>query len=195
MTSKNSRTSSLLERTSSPVDSKSSLMLSSMVTINLLCDLFCRIENLTKEQYSGNFRSKLPMLNSSRDALNPSVNLETLRNRLWVTEYYRTLHGVEQAYWPHYVLRNVGGHLNKYKFNYLVKGFFIYQAYRQMKNYQHLNSVSFLSSHQQFGHLVSIGWATGVAGAVCLLIWEWVHMASIWADRKWFLIRRKPSII
>ena len=87
------------------------------------------------------------MLNSSRDALNPTVNLETLKNRLWVTEHYRLIHGVEHAYWPHYVLRNVGGHMNKYKLNYIVKAFFIYQAYRANNNYQYLNSVSFLNSH------------------------------------------------
>lgn len=86
------------------------------------------------------------MLNSSRDALNPSLNLETLKNRLWVTEHYRLLHGVEHAYWPHYFLKNTGGHLWKYKLNYIVKAFFVYQAYRTVENYRYLNSVSFMSS-------------------------------------------------
>jgi hypothetical protein len=89
-------------------------------------NLICCLENLTKEQYSGNYRSKLPMLNASRDTLNPVLNAETLKNRLWVIEHYRTLHGIEHAYWPHYLMRNAGSHLWKYKFNYGIKGFFIY---------------------------------------------------------------------
>ena len=91
------------------------------------------IENLTKEQFSGEYRTKLPMLNASRDSLNPALNLETLKNRLWVTEYYRTLNGVEFAYWPHYALRNLGRHVNKYKFNYLLKGFVLYNLLRDVQ--------------------------------------------------------------
>ena len=56
----------------------------------ILLELLIKIiENLTKEQYSGNYRNRLPMLNSSRDSLNPAVNLETLKNRLWVAEIGR----------------------------------------------------------------------------------------------------------
>ena len=66
------------------------------------------------------------MLNSSRDALNPALNLDTLKNRLWVIDHYRTIHGIEHAYWPHYTMRNVGRHLWKFKFNYGIKAFFIY---------------------------------------------------------------------
>jgi hypothetical protein len=110
------------------------------------------------------------MLNSSRDSLNPAVNLETLKNRLWVAEHYRLLNGVEFAYWPHYAMRNVGGHLWKYKFNYAVKAFFIYQVYREIQNYQHVKSVTFLSTDQQFQHYVQIGWTGFLASAVALLI-------------------------
>jgi hypothetical protein len=52
------------------------------------------IENLTKEQFSGEYRTRLPKMNASRDSLNPALNLETLKNRLWVIEHYRTLNGV-----------------------------------------------------------------------------------------------------
>ena len=96
---------------------------------------------MTKEQYSGNYRNRLPMLNSSRDSLNPAVNLETLKNRLWVAEHYRLLHGVEHAYWPHYVMRNVGGRLWKYKLNYAVKAFFLYQVFREVQNYRYIKNV------------------------------------------------------
>ena len=104
------------------------------------------VENLTKEQYSGNYRDNLTLRSSSRDALNPAMNLETLKNRLWVSEHYRLLHGVEHAYWPHYVMRNVGGHMWKFKFNYAVKAFFAYQVYREVQNYRYMNSVAFLKT-------------------------------------------------
>ena len=129
-----------------------------------------RLENLTKEQYSGEYRNKLLNINASRDTLNPSANLETLKNRLWVTEYYRLLHGVEHAYWPHYTLRNVGADLNKYKFNYLVKAFFVYQCYRDVQHFRYRNNVSFLRSDEQFGHIAQIAWTGFLASAVCLLI-------------------------
>ena len=128
------------------------------------------LENLTKEQYSGNYRNRVPMLNSSRDSLNPAVNLETLKNRLWVAEHYRLLHGVEFAYWPHYAMKNVGTHLWKFKFNYAVKAFFIYQVYREYQNYQYVKNVTFLSTDQQFQHYLQIGWNGFLATAVALLI-------------------------
>ena len=106
------------------------------------------IENLTKEQFSGNYRDKLAHLNSSRDTINPSINLENVKNRLWVTEHYRLVRGLEHAYWPHFVIRNVGLHLNKYKFNYAVKAFFAYQVYRDVQNYSYRNSVSFIRTDE-----------------------------------------------
>ncbi len=128
------------------------------------------LENLTKEQYSGNYRNRLPTLNSSKDSLNPAMNLETLKNRLWVAEHYRLLHGVEHAYWPHYTMRNIGLHLNKYKFNYAVKAFFAYQVYREVQNYRYINSVTFISTDQQMAHFGSIAWTGFLATAVALLI-------------------------
>jgi hypothetical protein len=101
---------------------------------------------LTKEEYSGNYRKRFSLLSASKDTLNPSLNLETLKNRLWVTEHYRLLHGVEHAHWPHYMMKNVGNHLWKFKFNYGVKAFFIYQVAREVQHYRHLNSVSFMTT-------------------------------------------------
>jgi hypothetical protein len=131
---------------------------------------FNLIENLTKEQFSGEYRNKLANINASRDSLNPAINLETLKNRLWVTEHYRLLHGVEHAYWPHYALRNVGLHLNKYKFNYLVKAFFVYQCYRDVQHYRYRNSVSFMKSDEQAAQLAQIAWTGFLTGAAFLLI-------------------------
>lgn len=129
-----------------------------------------KIENLTKEQFSGNYRSKVPALNASRDTINPAINLETLKNRLWVAEHYRLLHGVEHAYWPHYFIRNLGGHLNKYKFNYAVKAFFAYQVYREIQNYRYINSVSFLKTDDQISYLGQVAWTGFLATAVALII-------------------------
>lgn len=102
------------------------------------------IENLTKEQYSGNYRRSISALGVSRDSLNPKLSLETLKNRLWVMEHYKYLHGVEHAHWPHFVMQRAGSHLWKYKFNYAVKAFFIYQAVREYQNYRYLSSITFM---------------------------------------------------
>jgi hypothetical protein len=128
------------------------------------------LENLTKEQFSGDYRRKNQLLNASRDTLNPAVNLETLKNRLWVTEHYRLLHGVEHAYWPHFVLKNVGNHLWKYKFNYGIKGYFVFNLFRVIQNYRYQQSVVFLKTDEQFNHVRSIAWNGFVTGAVFLLI-------------------------
>ena len=128
------------------------------------------IENLTKEQFSGNYRDKLAHLNSSRDTINPSINLENVKNRLWVTEHYRLVRGLEHAYWPHFAIRNVSLHLNKYKFNYAVKAFFAYQVYRDVQNYRYRNSVSFIRTDEQASHLAQIAWTSFLATAVALLI-------------------------
>jgi hypothetical protein len=127
-------------------------------------------ENLTKEQFSGNYRNAIAPLNASRNSLNPAVNLEKLKNRLWVAEHYRLLHGVEHAYWPHYAMRNVGTHLNKYKFNYLVKAFFAYQVYREVNNYQYMQQVKFLTTSEGAKLGAQVAWTTFLFGSVCLLI-------------------------
>jgi hypothetical protein len=62
-----------------------SIMLNTLVTNNK----YHLLENLTKEQYSGNYRKQFSLLSASRDTLNPKLNLENLKNRLWVMEYYK----------------------------------------------------------------------------------------------------------
>jgi hypothetical protein len=63
-----------------------------------------RIENLTREQFSGSFRPRLQIFNSARDALNPHANATTLRNRLWVIDHYRFRYGAAHHYWVHTAL-------------------------------------------------------------------------------------------
>jgi hypothetical protein len=127
-------------------------------------------ENLTKEQFSGNYRNSIAPLNASANALNPSASLEKLKNRLWVAEHYRLLHGVEHAYWPHYTLRNIGCHLNKYKFNYAIKLFFAYQVYREVQSYRYLNQVKFMTTSESTAHGAQIAWNAFLFTAVSLLI-------------------------
>ena len=86
-------------------------------------------ENLTKEQYAGAYRPRLSIFNSAKDALNPSVNTETLRNRLWVIDHYRFKYGAAHTYWMHTFLGNQASKLRKYKFNYAFKAFLAYQIY------------------------------------------------------------------
>ena len=86
-------------------------------------------ENLTKEQYAGSYRPRLSIFNSSRDALNPFVNAETLRNRLWVIDHYRFRYGAAHTYWVHTFLSKTFKNVNKYKFNYLLKAFLAYNVY------------------------------------------------------------------
>jgi hypothetical protein len=104
---------------------------------------------LTKEQYAGVAKvPKVGLLNTSRDALNPLLNTETLKNRLFVIQHYKYLHGVEFAHWPHFVLRNIGNNLMKYKYNYAVKGFAAFMLYRAVSEYKGYNSRAFLTMDQ-----------------------------------------------
>jgi hypothetical protein len=82
-------------------------------------------DNLTKEQVGGfsNRRNAPNMFNASAGALEPNANLALLKQRMWVVNYYKTLHGLEHTFWPHHVMKKTGVHLNKFKFNYAAKGF------------------------------------------------------------------------
>ena len=142
-----SRRNSFQEGTSNSMECRIMQMLSFMVRNRFTQPLFdfltnlMLLENLTKEQYSGNYRRSINVLSASRDTLNPKLNLETLKSRLWVIDHYRYLHGVEHAHWPHFFMKNLGRHLNKYKFNYLVKTFFVYNFVREIRNYSYVCSI------------------------------------------------------
>lgn len=107
------------------------------------------IENLTKEQYAGSFRPRLTIFDSSRDALNPMVNTETLRNRLWVIDHYKYRYGANHTFWVHTLLGKAFGNLNRYKFNYAVKAFLLYSAFSKYQNYRYVNEMSFLTDTQR----------------------------------------------
>ncbi|CDW71683.1 UNKNOWN [Stylonychia lemnae] len=132
------------------------------------CCLIPIIENLTKEEYSGEYRNDLLNLGASQNTLNPQHSLDTLKNRLWVSEFYRLQHGVEHAHWPHFFLRNVGRHLNKYKFNYAVKGYLVYLLYREFANFQYQNSIKFMPANEQSLLLAKMGLNGGAAALAFL---------------------------
>ena len=102
-------------------------------------------ENLTSEQYAGAYRPKLTIFSSTRDALNPQVNTEKLRNRLAVIDHYRYRYGAQHTFWVHTAMRKHGSHIWKYKFNYGVKAAAFGMIYLSCANYIKDNDENFLS--------------------------------------------------
>ena len=127
-------------------------------------------ENLTNEAYTGVQPKSFNQLSTSRDTLNPLLNVETLRNRLAVIEHYKLLRGEQHTFWPHYGLTNVARHLNRYKFNYAVKAFAAYIVYRDYVNYQHMNSRAFLSLQKQSEMIGTGALHLGVFACLCAFI-------------------------
>jgi hypothetical protein len=127
-------------------------------------------ENLTKEQYAGSYRPRLSIFNSSRDALNPFVNAETLRNRLWVIDHYRFRYGASHTYWVHTALSRAFKRVNTYKFNYLLKAFLAYNVYSRYQTYKYVDDMTFMSETQRGMYRFPIVAGTAAFGAVCLLI-------------------------
>ena len=93
-----------------------------------------------------------------------------MKNRLAVAEYYRLLHGEQHAYWVHYSMRNIGRHINKYKYNYAFKGFMLYNVYREISNYRYQNGIRFLKMNEQMEHFIHIGFAGLLATAAFMYI-------------------------
>ena len=58
----------------------------------------------------------------------------------------------------------------RYKFNYAVKGLFVYTLYREIQHYNHLNNVSFLSVDQQMHHYSLIAWTGLLTAGVFLYL-------------------------
>lgn len=105
---------------------------------------------MTKEQYSGEFRPRISAFDGSRDQLNPLLNSNVLKQRLALIAHYKSANGGHMyQHWVHYALRNMWTHLYRYKVNYAVKGFAGYMVYRDIQNFQHMNSVQFMTYQQQ----------------------------------------------
>lgn len=95
--------------------------------------------------------------------------MENLKNRLWVAQYYKNLHGEEFANWPHYFLRNSLKHLNKYKLNYAFKAFVAYHMYRDIQAYRYGKKTTFMPTDEQFHHICQITYITGMTTVTLLL--------------------------
>lgn len=144
-----------------------SRMLSSMVSISMLT----RAENLTKEQYSGAYLPKLSIFSVTRDALNPRMNTEILRKRLWTIDHYRFRYGAKHTYWVHFALQKYGKMLWTYKLNYGLKAVLFYNAYSTYQAYNKADSEAFLGETERtVSHRIPVCFSTGVFAGACLLI-------------------------
>ena len=101
--------------------------------------------------------------------MNPALNAETLRNRLWVIEHYKYRYGADHTYWVHALLRKGYGRVFKYKFNYLVKAFLAYQAYAAYQNYSYVDSMSLMTPVDRMRHRAPIAFYSGVFLGACAL--------------------------
>ena len=101
--------------------------------------------------------------------MNPNINATTLKNRLWVIDHYRYRYGADHTFWVNSVLRRMAANANRYKFNYAVKGFLLYQSYSALQNYRYVNSMSFMSNVEKASYHVPIAAWGGAFGAACLL--------------------------
>ena len=106
----------------------------------------------------------------TRDALNPRVNAEVLRNRLWVIDHYKFRYGAQHTFWVHYGLRNLARHAWTYKLNYLAKGLLAYNVYRSFATYHKADAENFLGENARNGHRMSIVANSGLLAGVCLII-------------------------
>ncbi len=109
-------------------------------------------------------------LSVSRDTLNPLLNTTILKQRLAAIDYYKTLHGVQYARWPHFWMANTASRLYKYKFNLAIKGVAAYMVYREVQNYRNLNAKTVMTFQQSFGGFAAIGASSAVFGTICALI-------------------------
>ena len=128
-------------------------------------------ENLTKEQYSGSYLPKLSIFSVTRDALNPRMNTEILRKRLWTIDHYRYRYGAKHTYWVHFALQKYGKKLWTYKLNYGLKALLFYNAYSQYQRYNKADAENYLSETERtVAHRLPILFSTGAFAGACLLI-------------------------
>ena len=65
-------------------------------------------------------------------------------------------------------MKNVGTHLYKYKFNYLVKFFFGYQLLKEMQNSRYIHSIAFQSMDSIVLNSAAVAWNATLCAAVFL---------------------------
>jgi hypothetical protein len=101
--------------------------------------------------------------------LNPNVNANILKNRLWVIDHYRYRWGADHTYWVHTALKRMAVNANRYKFNYAAKGFLLYQGYTAYQNYRYVDQMSFMSNVERVSYQTPILAWGGVFMGACAL--------------------------
>jgi hypothetical protein len=124
---------------------------------------------MTREQYAGKHKS-MNIFDAHRDALNPAVNTQALKKRLWLIDHYKYRYGADHTYWVHALLRRTASHASKYKFNYALKAFLAFNAYTAYTNYRYVDSMSLMSTLQRGSHYWSIGLSSAAFGAAMAML-------------------------
>ena len=105
--------------------------------------------------------------------MNPRINTEVLRNRLWTIDHYKFRYGAQHTYWLHFALRKASKHMWTYKFNYLAKGALAYMTYAKIQQYNKVDSENLLSEAERSVRFrLPILAHAGAFGFACLIIWE-----------------------
>lgn len=76
---------------------------------------------------------------------------------------------MEHAYWPHYWIGRTATRLNKYKFNFLLKGFLIYSSYKGYAEYYHAKNNRFLGLDEMIMYSANIVYLSALTGTALML--------------------------
>lgn len=126
-------------------------------------------QNLTKEKYNGVATRSTTPLSVSRDTLNPLLNYAKLKDRMDLIAEYEARAG-PLRYWPHHAMNRFATHVMKYRFNYAVKGFFLYLVYADLSQIAHKRRTQFVTIQEDTMLKMTLATHTGAFAAVCLLI-------------------------
>lgn len=73
-------------------------------------------------------------------------------------------------YWPHHAMNRLATHAMKFKFNYAVKGFFMYLVYADLSQMAYKRRTQFVTIQEESMFKVMLAMHTGAFAAVCLMI-------------------------
>jgi len=128
-------------------------------------------ENLTKEQYSGEYRPRVNPLSASRDTLNPLLNAGILKHRIEMIEHFKLANGGHRyQHWPMYFMQKAGKHMRCYGLNYAVKAFAGYLVYNEIQQYRHLHETTFVTIQQQANFTFKLASTSACFFGVCAMI-------------------------
>ena len=102
--------------------------------------------------------------------MNPQVNTEKLRHRLWLIDHYKYRYGAQHTYWVNAAMRKYGSQLWKYKFNYGLKAAGAVMVWNRYQYYQKQDEERFLTDTERYelaGY--TSAYAIGLAGLCCII--------------------------